>query len=164
MYCKPSSRISHDSHSWGFKICVQHCETNDKIMSWQRCLFLRPFRFILRALRNRNSSQLAALSVHAVCAGWRRRTAGRHELFFSPILARFSPAQQSLSIPLFAIVMGESASNLPASAQHQRRTLLLRLLLITCAWRVLRAFSVPVLLAGFIPSRFLIDRSLLIPV
>lgn len=83
-------------------------------MSWQRCLFLRPFRFILQALRNRNSSQLAALSVHAVCAGWRRRTAGRNELF-SPILARFSPAQQSLSVPLFAIVMEASASDLPLS-------------------------------------------------
>lgn len=53
--------------------------------------------------------------------------------------------------------------SLPASAQHQRRTLL-HLLLIMCVWRVLWAFSVPVLLAGFIHSRFLVDRSLLIPV
>lgn len=42
----------------GFKIHGQHWESNDKIMSWQLCLSLRPPHFIL--LRSRNSSQLPA--------------------------------------------------------------------------------------------------------
>lgn len=60
----------------GFKIHSQHWESNDKIMSWQCCLSLRPPHFIL--LRSKNSSHLPAPPSRGG---------------FFPIFVRFFPAQ-----------------------------------------------------------------------
>lgn len=61
-----------------------------------------------------------------------------------PVLAGFPPAQQSLSVPLFAVVMEEPANDLAPSTTAAPSPLRV--------WSVLGAFLVPVPLAGFIPS------------
>lgn len=149
MRCKPSSRVSHDSHSWGFKICIQHCETNDKIMSWQRCLFLRPLRLIPRALSNRNSSRRG----RSRGLRWVEEEDSWPQRAFSYFLlnsCRFSPSR-SLSIPLFARVTQEPVTSLLRSASHRHSSVSVSRVSGGCHG----AFLVPALLTGVNSSRFL---------
>lgn len=118
-----------------FKIHSQHWESNDKIMSWQRCLSLRPPHFILP--RSRNSSQLPAPASRV----W--------AFFFFPIFVRFFPAFFfSQSCYFFGCFIfprcGGGCNDLPRSS----------LALSPACPEAVVGFSVPVLLPDLFPLDF----------